>query len=525
MMKKLNLSTILLIILLAIFSNIYVYAQNEVNYASIKLINIKVNNDTASLYRGAVVIDTNDALTIEYKLVSEDSSNNSDFFYKVALIDGIDTSITNSGLNISKFSKIQIGHYFLKISAFGLKKKFEVNPLLIKIIVDPNLAKLWKENKKIEEKLKLQKDTLTAKINQNTNYTSTLINLLHNPLTTIILVVIFLFLGYLSFYIVNRKKIKQFNQIKSVIEKRGKSMSTAELAPLTKEEYEKLLSENGSLKAEIASMKGQIDAMIARTNELSNRNKELESKLEMLSKSKSDLEELSTQKDELFAIVIHDIKNPAALIKNLVDLLRSYDLTANEQQEIIDDIAETTQRIVQLSQEVTKILTIESSLMSLNIEKTPIKYIIEDVVTRNKVAAANKKMSLFAEIDPNIPDVEIDVNKIDEVLDNLISNAIKFTQEGGTIRVKAYKELKDVIVEVSDNGLGLSEDDVAKAFRRGQKLSTRPTGNENSTGMGLWIVKKIIDAHHGKVWIKSALGKGSTFAFTLPQEQPKESKI
>jgi signal transduction histidine kinase len=515
---------ILLFIFNVLIVTNYSFGQSEANSVSIKLVNIKVNNENVTLYRGSVVIDTNDALSIEYQLVSEDSSNRPDFFYKVSLIDGIDTSVTNSGLNISKFSRIQVGHYYLIVSAFGLKKKLQVNPLKIQIIVDPNLAKLWKENKIIAENLKKQKDTLTAKTNKNTELSSTLLVILQNPLTTIIIAVLFLIIGYLSFYLVNRKKINQFNKIKSIIEQRGKSMSTVELAPLTKDEYEKLLSENGSLKAEIASMKGQIDAMIARSNELSSRNKELENKLELLSKSKNDLEELSTQKDELFAIVIHDIKNPAALIKNLVDLLRSYDLTANEQQEIIEDIAETTQRIVQLSQEVTKILSIESSLMNLNIEKTPLKYVIEDVVTRNKVAAANKKMSLFAEIDSNLPDVEIDANKIDEVLDNLISNAIKFTQEGGTIRVKAYKELKDIIVEVSDNGLGLSEDDVAKAFRRGQKLSTKPTGNENSTGMGLWIVKKIIDAHHGKVWIKSALGKGSTFAFTIPQIQPEKIK-
>ena len=184
--------------------------------------------------------------------------------------------------------------------------------------------------------------------------------------------------------------------------------------------------------------------------------------------------------------------------------------------EVIQDIAETSQKILDLSIEVTLVLSIESGKMVLNFEKNKINGLIEDVVSKNQAIAKKKNIKLFTELPDNLPEVEMDYPRVSEAIDNLISNAIKFTEEKGTVRVRAFKEGGNINVEVSDNGLGLSEEDVEKAFRWGQKLSAQPTGGEPSSGLGLWIVKKIIDSHNGRVWIKSALGKGSTFAFSFP---------
>lgn len=514
---------LLLFICLIFNSAILSYSQGYTDSQhSINIDKIEINNEQFELIKGAIILGSNDSMKISYSLKSgSNEKSNSDFFYKLQFTDGIDTSVSTSGFNIASYKRLQEGRYYLIISAFAVKDRWSTKSLTIPIIVDNKLTELQRKAKLLEENLRKSIDSLN---NTKKAMHGGLTDVIDSPAGRIGIVLLSFGLGFGFFFVLYSKKISSFNKVRKLIEKRGIKMSNPELAPITKEEYEKLLSENAALKAELASMKGQIDAMNQRTSELSKRNKELEEKLEKLSKSKNDLEELAKQKDELFAVVIHDIKNPAALIKNLVDLLRSYDLTANEQQEIIEDIAETTLKIVKLSQEVTKILTLESGLMNLDFEPAPINVIIEDVVTRNKIAAQKKGMKLFTELTNDLPDVEMDAQKIEEVLDNLISNAIKFTQEGGSVRVKAYKELRDIIVEVSDNGLGLSEEDVAKAFRRGQKLSASPTGGESSTGMGLWIVKKIIDAHHGKVWIKSLLGKGSTFAFSLPGRQPKKEK-
>ncbi|MBS1538192.1 MAG: hypothetical protein JST20_10645 [Bacteroidetes bacterium] len=277
-----------------------------------------------------------------------------------------------------------------------------------------------------------------------------------------------------------------------------------------------LFTENNRLRAELASLRGQIDAMQTRSDELNKRNRELEEKIERISIKKQELEDLATQKDELFAMVIHDIKNPAGLVKGLVELLRTYDLTANEQQDVMNDLVETSRKIVSLSQEVCKIMALESGQMRLALEPWDISDILRSVHRRNDAAAKLKSIEVMLDIPPNLPEAEIDGQRIEEVVDNLLSNAIKFSHRGSSVRVRAKNESNTIIVEVSDNGLGLSEDDIKRAFGRGARLSAMPTGGEPSSGLGLWIVKRIVEEHDGRVWVRSALGKGSTFAFQLP---------
>jgi signal transduction histidine kinase len=244
-----------------------------------------------------------------------------------------------------------------------------------------------------------------------------------------------------------------------------------------------------------------------------------------LSKSKDDLEKLQEQKDDLFAVIIHDIKNPAALIKSLVELLNSYDLNSNEQQDVIKDILATTSKIVSLSHEVSRILALEGGSLNMQFEKSDVNEIVKVVVQRNKVKVKQKNLKIQVNVADNLPDIECDAQKIDEVLDNLYSNAIKFTSTNGNIKIKVINIEDTVVFEISDTGPGLSEDDLKDAFKRGAKLSAKPTGGESSTGLGLWIVKKLVEAHHGRVWVRSAIGKGSVFSFSLPNTQALESKV
>jgi len=158
--------------------------------------------------------------------------------------------------------------------------------------------------------------------------------------------------------------------------------------------------------------------------------------------------------------------------------------------------------------------------MTLDLEEVPINEIIDDIVRTNSINAEMKSIELVKELAEELPGVQVDPQKIGEILDNLISNAIKFTQKGGMVKVSSSFDGENVQVDISDNGLGLSESDINNAFQRGSRLSAKPTGSESSTGLGLWIVKKLMEAHHGRVWVKSALGKGSTFSISLPLKQP-----
>jgi signal transduction histidine kinase len=276
------------------------------------------------------------------------------------------------------------------------------------------------------------------------------------------------------------------------------------------------MDECRTLQAEIQALRMQIDRMAGTNKDLIKQNNILKDQVSKLRMGKEELEKLQTQKDDLFSIIIHDIKNPASLIKGLVELLSSYDLNAHEQKEIITDIANTTTKIVRLSQEVTKIISLEAGKIELELDTFNINQVLEDTLRVNQVAANKKNIKLLHDLDPDLPEVTADPQKIQEVFENLISNAIKFNYENGYVRVKSYVENRHVIVAVSDNGQGLSESDIKKAFSKATKLSAKPTGGESSTGLGLWIIKKIVERHQGRVWVKSALSKGSTFYASIP---------
>jgi signal transduction histidine kinase len=287
---------------------------------------------------------------------------------------------------------------------------------------------------------------------------------------------------------------------------------------------QELSTEISNLKEENARLRSQIDSLHSRTEELSKQNIELKETSNKLLLSRKEFDDLQKQKEDLFSIVIHDLKNPVALVKSLVELLRGYELSVADQQEIIDDIFETTSKIIALSQDVSRILVLEGNTIKLNLDYVQINEIINDVQRHNSVAANKKSIVLLLDLDDTLPNSMIDPQKIDEILDNLLSNAIKFSNEKGKIRIKSRKIKKDIVIEISDNGQGLSEDDLKNAFQRGGKLSAQPTAGEPSSGFGLWIVKKLVEAHNGKVWVKSILGKGSTFAFSFPITAPENLK-
>ena len=146
-----------------------------------------------------------------------------------------------------------------------------------------------------------------------------------------------------------------------------------------------------------------------------------------------------------------------------------------------------------------------------------LKELLEERVKICQTVAQRKNIRLHA-IYSELPEAMFDENRINQVVDNLISNAVKFSPPDTDIYISLEKEGETGKVSVRDQGPGISEEDQTKLFGEFQKLSARPTGDESSTGLGLSIVKKIIDAHKGNIWVESKLGEGSTFIFTLPLE-------
>jgi signal transduction histidine kinase len=175
------------------------------------------------------------------------------------------------------------------------------------------------------------------------------------------------------------------------------------------------------------------------------------------------------------------------------------------------------QSVLRLNEMIAKILdveAIESRKLNLKMERVNLSEVLTSVADRYVGDAAKKNIKIHRNIAAEVF-VQADKNYAEQVLENLVSNAIKFSPFDLNVHINLSKSNGKSICEVKDQGPGLSEDDKKKLFGKYQKLSARPTGNEISTGLGLSIVKKFVEAMNGEIWCESELGHGASFFVNL----------
>ncbi len=239
-----------------------------------------------------------------------------------------------------------------------------------------------------------------------------------------------------------------------------------------------------------------------------------------LETANQELIRLNEKKNEFLGIAAHDLRNPLGAMIGFVDLMIHdiQDNTFNPEEGLneLEIVLKSARNMSNMINDLLDISAIESGKVKLNLQPNDLNSIIQDCETIFRKPAQAKNIDLQIEFNPSIPPVQIDRNRIAEVVDNLVSNAIKYTYPGGRVRVYAEKDDHHAVIHVEDTGQGLDESDMKEMFSSFKKLSTRPTGGESSTGLGLAIVKKIVEVHGGKVWVKSKKGVGSTFSFSVP---------
>lgn len=492
------MNRILLFISLALFglltSNHLLVAKDYI----VSVDEVNVNGETADTYYGDnIVISNSDSILFKYsvnpKLESEP------VLYRVMLIMGNDTSINViSGLEV-RYANLPQANYKFIISAFDSSGKLNAKEDRIEFKVDNNLNSVLVRSNNLEAQIEDLKKKLEELEEDNG-----IVSIVADIALIILIIVILIFV---VIYFRNRPKKKKSSLATKQKEVKVSSSNQKDLA-----------LENANLKAELTALRMQIDKMQEQSRNLVLQNKGLQETLNISNKSKLELEELQKQKEELFAVIVHDIKNPASVIKGLVDLLTNYDSTASDFEDIMKDIAASSSRILMLSSEISKIMALEGTVLKLHYEDVDINDIANDVFTRNSYNARNKSLTYECMFDNNLPEIALDILRIDEVMDNLISNAIKYTDRSGSILVETTfdKDKNHIVFSVSDTGQGLSEEDIKGTFMKGATLSSKPTAGESATGLGLWIVKKMVEAHDGYVWVKSKKGEGSTFAFSIP---------
>lgn len=241
--------------------------------------------------------------------------------------------------------------------------------------------------------------------------------------------------------------------------------------------------------------------------------------LEMLQKSEAQLKELNETKDKFFSIIAHDLKNPFHHILGFVDVLHSdyNDYSEDEKKELIEQIKKSTESAYNLL-----INLLEWSRMQLKrISFEPIEFDIyvlakEEIAVQQHVANS-KNISIQNEIENDLT-AFADVNMIRTVLRNLISNAIKFSNEGSQISITGNSMPKFITICVEDKGVGISDDRLKTLFTLKNQQSTLGTAQEKGTGLGLNLCKEFIEQNKGKIWAESQPGIGSRFNFLLPNK-------
>jgi two-component system phosphate regulon sensor histidine kinase PhoR len=232
----------------------------------------------------------------------------------------------------------------------------------------------------------------------------------------------------------------------------------------------------------------------------------------------SELRRLERIRQDFVANISHELRTPVSTIKGYTETLLDGALEDREHaRDFLNIIHSDSERLAKLIEDILDLSRIESGRLTLEPRPCPIDRIVERVISAFGRQAQERGIRLVNEIPANMPAVLADEDRIAQVLSNLLDNALKYTEGGGSVTVTARESGGYVRVDVHDSGSGISEKDLPRVFERFYRADRQRSSEKIGTGLGLSIVKHIVQAHNGQVFVESVLGQGSTFSFTLPR--------
>ncbi len=242
----------------------------------------------------------------------------------------------------------------------------------------------------------------------------------------------------------------------------------------------------------------------------------------------TELRRLDTARREFVANISHELRAPLAAVKAMVETLQDGALSdANVAGRFLSQINAEVDNLTQLVRELLELSRIESGQTELRLAPSNVNEMVHRAVDRLQPQADQQGLQVTVEALPDDPTVVLDEDRVEQVVLNLLHNAIKFTPKGGQIRVRASEALDEssaiLSISVQDTGVGIPEEDLPRIFERFYKVDKARKRGEG-TGLGLAIAKHIVQAHGGRIWAESTEGKGSTFTFTLPIRQEVEGR-
>jgi signal transduction histidine kinase len=218
-------------------------------------------------------------------------------------------------------------------------------------------------------------------------------------------------------------------------------------------------------------------------------------------------------KNDFVATVSHELRTPLSSLRGFIELMLKRDYPPEKRRQFLEVIHRESQRLTDLVNDVLDLQRIESGQQVFRFEPVSIAEVVHG--TADVFAGSGEAHPIMIDIPPEIPLVFADPELVRQVISNLVSNALKYSSEGAAVRIGARADPGQVLVWVSDEGIGIPPELLSKIFSRFYRVDNTATRKIGGTGLGLALVKDIVEAHGGRVWAESALRKGSTFYFTL----------
>lgn len=275
------------------------------------------------------------------------------------------------------------------------------------------------------------------------------------------------------------------------------------------------LREKEKAEAKIRQLNRELEQRVAeRTEELARAYAELQERNEALEAANEELKELDQLKSDFVSMVSHELRAPLTNINGSIELMLADDQMDPEvQHAMLRIIGEQSARLTRLVQGILNVSRIEARKLEIHPQTVSVRPLIEKVIA-NLPRSGNRHD--FRLPDEPLPAVRADPDRLEEILTNLIDNAVKYSPNGGTIELKAQPNDGWLVISVSDPGVGIPPKELQKIFEKFHRVDRGDARTTYGHGLGLYISKRLIEAHGGDIWVESRLGEGSTFSFTLP---------
>jgi len=258
---------------------------------------------------------------------------------------------------------------------------------------------------------------------------------------------------------------------------------------------------------------------------------ELLVRTKMLIELKRAQAELERTKADFMAMLVHDLRSPLIGVKSVIELLQDSGkgaILGDDQFELLNSAHSSTKKLLELISDFLDLSKYEAGTIAFEASAIQVEKFVDQVLHQMDVQFRQRNVKIVRAIPENLPDVFVDAMKTEQVVMNLLSNALKFTKSGGTVTLEAAPITEEVItagglkkkqfvkIGISDNGVGISADEVPLLFERYKQVSSAKIVKQKGTGLGLVICKRIVEAQGGRISAESELGKRTTFSFTLP---------